>query len=206
VSTMAARPVRPTRPARVLPAMVVLAAVAAVIGALAVKHRLPHVLDLPLPALVAVLLLLVAVPLLLRHWMLALVCFLAWLMVEDLIRKLAGNDLRKMAPSILDILTNCAVIAIDQDPLWLQGRRVKKDGDFEVWSKQLRDGGRAVALLNRSSAEKSMSVSWTDIGYPEHVSARVRDLWAKKDIGKLTRSYSATVPSHGAAFVKILPE
>jgi phosphatidyl-myo-inositol dimannoside synthase len=85
---------RPTRPARVLPAMIGLAAAAAVIGALAVRHRLPHALDLPLPALVAVLLLLVAVPVLLRRWMLALVCLLAWLMVEDLVRKLAGNDLR----------------------------------------------------------------------------------------------------------------
>lgn len=119
---------------------------------------------------------------------------------------IAGNDVRNMSDDIREILLNKEAIAIDQDPLGLQGRRVKKDGDFEVWSKQLRDGGRAVALLNRSSTEKSMSVSWTDIGYPEHVSARVRDLWAKKDIGKLTRSYSATVPSHSAAFVKILPE
>jgi alpha-galactosidase len=119
---------------------------------------------------------------------------------------IAGNDVRNMSDDVREILLNKEAIAVDQDPLGLQGRRVKKDGDFEVWSKQLRDGGRAVALLNRSSAEKSMSVSWTDIGYSEHISARVRDLWAKKNIGKLIGSYSAIVPSHGVAFVKILPE
>jgi len=41
-----------------------------------------------------------------------------------------------------------SVIAVDQDPLGRQGRRVWKDGDLEVWGKQMKDGSRAVALLN----------------------------------------------------------
>jgi len=64
---------------------------------------------------------------------------------------IAGNDLRNMTPEIRDILTNKEVIAVDQDPLGRQGRRVWKGGDLEVWGKQLQDGGRAVALLNRGA-------------------------------------------------------
>ena len=50
---------------------------------------------------------------------------------------LAGNDLEHMTPDIREILLNKEVIAIDQDKLGLQGQRVKKTGDLEVWSKQL---------------------------------------------------------------------
>src|SRR6266536_1466440 len=58
--------------------------------------------------------------------------FALWaLMAAPLI---AGNDLRSMSPEIHDILTNKEVIAIDQDPLGRQGRRVWKDGDLEVWN------------------------------------------------------------------------
>ncbi|HEU4869703.1 MAG TPA: alpha-galactosidase [Pyrinomonadaceae bacterium] len=118
---------------------------------------------------------------------------------------MAGNDLRSMSPEIKEILTNKEVIAIDQDPLGMQGRRVKRNGDREVWSKQLADGGRAVVLFNRSAKETEISVSWTDIGYPQTLAANVRDLWAHKDLGQLTGSFSATVPSHGVVMVTIKP-
>src|SRR5205085_10038086 len=116
---------------------------------------------------------------------------------------MAGNDIRSMSPEISAILTNKEVIAVDQDALGLQGRRVKRDGDYEVWSKQLSDGSRAVALLNRSKAEGRISVSWNEIGYPDYLSASVRDLWAKKDLGKQTGSLSATVPSHPPPMAQI---
>ena len=118
---------------------------------------------------------------------------------------MAGNDIRAMAPEIREILTNKEVIAIDQDPLGEQGKRVRDDGDWEVWSKPLGDGSRAVALLNRGTAEKQMTVSWTDIGYPDHLSAKVRDLWLHKDMGSAQGSYSATVPGHGLVMVTVKP-
>jgi alpha-galactosidase len=118
---------------------------------------------------------------------------------------MAGNDIRDMTPEIRDILTNKEVIAIDQDPAGLQGRRVRKDRDLEVWSTQLADGGRAVALLNRGSSQASMAVNWTDLGFPEHLPATVRDLWAKKDLGQLAGKFSATVPSHGVVMLRIRP-
>ena len=118
---------------------------------------------------------------------------------------MAGNDIRGMSPDIREILTNKEVIAVDQDALGSQGRRVKREGDIEVWSKQLADGSRAVALLNRGKAEARISVAWNDLGYPDYLSAAVRDLWAKKDLGKQTGSFAATVPSHGVVMVKVKP-
>ena len=118
---------------------------------------------------------------------------------------LAGNDIEHMSADTKEILLNKEVIAIDQDALGQQGRRVKKDGDLEIWSKQLADGGRAVALLNRGKAAAKISVAWTDIGYPDTLTASVRDLWAKQDVGRKTDGYSAEVPSHGVVMVKVMP-
>ena len=118
---------------------------------------------------------------------------------------IAGNDIRSMSPETRAILTNKELIAIDQDPLGIQGRRVKKEGDFEVWSKELSDGTRAVALLNRSEGEKEISVTWTEIGYPELLKASVRDLWSGKAAESIQGKYSASVPSHGAVVVRIVP-
>ncbi len=118
---------------------------------------------------------------------------------------MAGNDLKSMPAEIKEILTNREVIAVNQDALGMQGRRVRKDGDTEVWAKQLRDGSRAVILFNRGIDETQISVSWEELGYPAHLSAGVRDLWMKKDLGRLAGMYGAKVPSHGVVMVKVTP-
>jgi alpha-galactosidase len=104
-----------------------------------------------------------------------------------------------------EILTNREIIAVDQDSLGMQGRRVTRDRDREVWAKQLADGGRAVVLFNRGPNSQEISVSWTEIGYPQQLQAQVRDLWAHKDLGKFTGKFSAEVPSHGVVMVTIKP-
>jgi alpha-galactosidase len=118
---------------------------------------------------------------------------------------IAGNDIRSMPPEIKEILTNKEVIAVDQDPLGRQGRRVKKDGDLEVWSKEMSDGSRAILLLNRGTTEKEISFQWDEIGYPNHVPAKVRDLWEHKDKGEFKGSYKANVVPHGVVVVRVSP-
>lgn len=118
---------------------------------------------------------------------------------------IAGNDLRNMRPEIRDILTNKEVIAINQDPLGRQGQRVRKEGDREVWSKQLADGGRVVILFNRAAAAQNMMVTWEEIGYPGNVIASVRDLWQHKDLGRQSGKIGATVPSHGVVMYMVRP-
>jgi alpha-galactosidase len=118
---------------------------------------------------------------------------------------MAGNDLKSMPAEIREILTNKEVIAVDQDALGMQGRRVAKVGDLEVWARQLKDGSRAVILFNRGASDAQMSVSWEELGYPAKLSAGVRDLWTKKDLGKFTGTYAAKVPSHGVVMIKVMP-
>jgi alpha-galactosidase len=118
---------------------------------------------------------------------------------------IAGNDIRNMAPEIKEILTNKEVIAVDQDPIGMEGRRVSKNGDLEVWAKQMEDGGRAVILFNRGKSDAEISAAWENLGYPAHVPANVRDLWAKKDLGKFTGKFTANVVAHGVVMLRVTP-
>ncbi len=118
---------------------------------------------------------------------------------------MAGNDLRQMTPEIKDILTNPEVIAVDQDPLGIQGHRIRGDRSGEVWEKRLDGGARAVILFNRGQAAQQMAVSWQEIGLPYDAEPMVRDLWAKKDLGRIKGTFSATVPAHEVVMIKVTP-
>jgi alpha-galactosidase len=119
---------------------------------------------------------------------------------------IAGNDLPAMTPEIRDILTNREVIAVDQDPLGMQGRKVRDDGAHEVWMKPLSDGSRAVILFNRGTEAAPIAVSWEDVGLFPGGKARVRDLWKRADAGIVAGRYEAKVAPHGVVMVRITPQ
>jgi alpha-galactosidase len=114
-----------------------------------------------------------------------------------------GNDIRNMSDEVLEIITNSEVIAVNQDPLGRQGRKVRDDGDFEIWSKEMKDGSRAVLMFNRSESEEDISFEFNEVGLPQKLKLNVRDLWKKKDLGKYSGSFSSTVPSHGVVMVRV---
>jgi alpha-galactosidase len=116
---------------------------------------------------------------------------------------IAGNDVRNLSDDTKSILLNKDVIAVDQDPMGAEGTRVAKNGDTEVWAKPLARGAYAIGLFNRGASATDISVKWSDLkinGKP-----KVRDLWAHKDLGKVADGYSAQVPSHGVAMIRVEP-
>jgi alpha-galactosidase len=118
---------------------------------------------------------------------------------------MAGNDLRNVGPEIRAILTNKEVLAVNQDPLGIEGRRVRKEGELEIWARPLQDGSRAVVLLNRGAGEKEITVSWENLGYPAHLSAGVRDLWKGSDLGQFKGKFSTAVASHSVVMLRVSP-
>lgn len=115
----------------------------------------------------------------------------------------AGNDLTNMTPETLDILSNREVIAVDQDREGIQGHRVWQRGPMEIWMKPLADGRKAVGMFNREKRPMTMTLKLKDIGVTG--SAKLRDLWAHKDLGSFTGSYTTRVPGHGVVLLRVEP-
>ena len=119
---------------------------------------------------------------------------------------IAGNDLDKMTPETSAILLNKDVIAVDQDPLGQQGKRVRKDGDQEVYVRPLQDKGYAVVLLNRGTTDQTITLNWADLGVPAGQSFSVRDLWEHKELGKMSGKFTpGPIPSHGTVMITLKP-
>jgi alpha-galactosidase len=119
---------------------------------------------------------------------------------------MAGNDLRAMSKETLEILTNREVIGVDQDPLGMQGRKVRDNGPQEVWMKPLADGSRAVILFNRGNEAGDVGVAWDDIGLAPAGPALVRDLWKQADVGAFSGRFQARVGPHDVVMVKVTPQ
>jgi len=112
---------------------------------------------------------------------------------------LAGNDLSKMTPETKAILMNRDVIALDQDGLGHQGRRIWAEGPLEIWEKELSGGHRAIAFFNRGE-------STLDFDPNLKVLADVRgkqllDLWTKKEV-VIDSSAKLRVPRHGVLLLE----
>ena len=119
---------------------------------------------------------------------------------------MAGNDLRSMSAETREILTNAEVIAVDQDALGMQGRKVRDNGPQEVWMKPLGGGAKAVILFNRGTEAGNIGVAWEDIGLAPAGKALVRDLWKKADAGSFAGRYEAKVGPHDVVMLRIAPQ
>ncbi|CAF3629765.1 unnamed protein product [Rotaria sp. Silwood1] len=76
--------------------------------------------------------------------------------------------------------------------------------ELEVWAGPLDDGSAAVVLLNRGNSSEPITVHWSDIDFPTHDSALVRDLWAHKTIGAFRGNYtSPNIEPHAVMMLKI---
>jgi alpha-galactosidase len=117
---------------------------------------------------------------------------------------MAGNDLRDMSDATRAILTAPELIALDQDPLGKQGRRLRAEDGAEVWARDLADPRTvAVLLLNRGETTREISVSWPELGWAANERATVRDLWGRFDIGTARGEHVATADAHEALLLTL---
>jgi hypothetical protein len=112
-----------------------------------------------------------------------------------------GDDVTKLDKLGVDLLTNPEVLVVNQ-----QGKSAKpvKEGvDQQTWSVKNNDGSYTVALFNMSSSPKSVQGRWSDIGLTG--AGKVRDMWARKDLGTFAGGYGALLPPHGSRLFKVTP-
>jgi alpha-galactosidase len=114
---------------------------------------------------------------------------------------MAGNDLRTMADEVRAILTSRELIAIDQDALGRQARRIYNNDGEEVWVRELVGGERAAALLNRATEPREIRVRLSELGVAAR--ARVRDVATPNDERVTRDEVVSTLAPHGSAVLRI---
>ncbi|MEU9229924.1 RICIN domain-containing protein [Streptomyces massasporeus] len=114
---------------------------------------------------------------------------------------MAGNDIRTMSADVSAILRNPRLLAVNQDPLGTGGRRVRDDGDTEVFAKPLSDGSVAVGLFNRGGSTTTITASAAQVGLTGG-SFTLTDLWTGAT-SSTSGQISASVPAHGVAVFKM---
>jgi alpha-galactosidase len=114
---------------------------------------------------------------------------------------LIGADLSQISDFTVDLLANPEVLAVNQDVKGTAASRIRGDGRIDVWARPLADGTIAVGLFNRNPVAVPISATWKELG----ISGKqpVRDLWQHRDLGTNDNGFTATVPRHGALFLKI---
>ncbi len=112
-----------------------------------------------------------------------------------------SSDVRKMSNQVKDLYLNKDMIAINQDSLGVQGHRISNVNGKQIWTKPLRNGDIAVALLNDNTTTQTIECDFSKIGVTGEV--EVRDVWQKKDLGPRS-SVSAEVPAHGSVYLRLV--
>jgi alpha-galactosidase len=113
-----------------------------------------------------------------------------------------GSNLVNASPATLSILTNKAVIAVDQDPLGRQGTEVSSAGGLDVLAKPLANGDVSVALFNETGSTATISTTAAAIGKSGSSSYTLTNLWTGAT-SATTGTISASVPAHGTVMFRV---
>ena len=140
--------------------------------------------------------------------------FAIWAMLSAPL--MAGNDIRNMSPETHAILTNGEVIAVNQDPLAIQGFRYATEGQLETWFKPLSEGRWAVMFLNRGDEDLPLQFDWQAHKVVDEVFDReadfatqpynLRNVWTHKDAGNTKKALKGSVPARDVLMFVLDPK
>lgn len=127
-----------------------------------------------------------------------------------------GCDLTKLDDFTKNLITNNEVLAVDQDPLGYQARRIYYENGKQIWAKNMNDGSKVVGLFwvgdkpqnpanyfRWKGEEKEIKITLKAAKLGIKGKFKVRDLWRQKDLGTYKNKFTAEVPYHGVVLVRI---
>lgn len=141
--------------------------------------------------------------------------FTLWCMMASPL--ILGNDIRKFIRpdgsvdtenNTYKIITNKELIAVDQDKLGIQCRRIKTNGAEDILVKPLVDDEFAVCYFNKASSPTRMECSIKDIVCRSFVSTPISDSYLIRDLWSGNEEFvsdkiEASVPAHGVRIFRV---
>jgi alpha-galactosidase len=109
---------------------------------------------------------------------------------------------------VLEILTNKNLIAIDQDKLGKQAKRIFTDGVSDILVKPLENNELALCFFNKGNTQREMSISLKKLHNDVYVTLPIveeyeaSNLWTNETFS-LNGTLSASIAPHGVAVYKI---
>jgi alpha-galactosidase len=143
--------------------------------------------------------------------------FSMWCMMASPL--ILGNDVREMSKEVKSIIENKEMIAINQDPLGIQGLHYCSESGLDFWFKPLSNGDWAMAILNPTKSDVSYEINWQRFNLNDEdvskkstdfdkVEYKVRNLWNHKFEGKTSMKNKAerkiTVSSHDIIVYRLI--
>jgi alpha-galactosidase len=113
-----------------------------------------------------------------------------------------GSNLVTATSGTLSILTNKAVIAVDQDSLGKQGAEISSANGLDVLAKPLANGDVSVALFNETGSTATISTTAAAVGKTGASSYALTNLWTGAT-STTSSAISASVPAHGTVMYRV---
>ena len=118
---------------------------------------------------------------------------------------MVGTDLTELDSTTRELVTNENLIAIDQDPLGVQGTPDRRSDSTEIWSKRLHDGGAAVALCNRGSGTTEIQSHVEEVDVTSDADHyEVCNCWTGAEWAT-TGALAMTAPPRDTAIIRVTP-
>lgn len=124
-----------------------------------------------------------------------------------------GNDIRSMTPATAALVMNKDMIAIDQDPLGIQGLRYRTESGLEYWLKPLQSGAWAFCILNRTLSPRTITLDFADFHMFDNLSRltfetgshnyKVYNIWAGKEEAPSNKTRKVTIPAHDVVVYRL---
>ncbi|XP_010245336.1 PREDICTED: alpha-galactosidase-like [Nelumbo nucifera] len=118
---------------------------------------------------------------------------------------LIGYDIRTASGETLQILGNKEAIDVNQDPLGVQGRKIRSQAGLGVWAGPLSGRRVVVVLWNRSWARAPITVGWREVGFSPFSPVIVRDLWMHSFVSKRMRFRLTAYVAHACKMYVLTP-
>ncbi|MDT8758559.1 glycoside hydrolase family 27 protein [Sphingomonas psychrotolerans] len=111
-----------------------------------------------------------------------------------------GGDLRALDAETLALLTNDAVLAVNQHGT--AARQLFRRGNHVGWTaRNARSRARYLALFNIGETADEIGADLRALGIAG--TAKVRDLWAGRDLGAAKNRFAVTLPPHGSGLYRL---
>jgi hypothetical protein len=115
-----------------------------------------------------------------------------------------GDDLTQLCPTDLKLITNPAVLALDQTGI--DATPIVQGATQQVVAKSIGGGVVAAGLFNTGSSKQTIAVTASALGLaPSSSGYNITDLWSGKTSQTKTSTITETVPTHGVALLEITP-